>query len=514
MKGGENVNAINLLGQPSIGNESSLANNKKNFTEKNAPFFELISNAINLAHVKTRKEMPNVGKSPDDLYFNEPIESESLQMAELAQLLIQQQLTEDSSEHENKPITIAKQEHLLAENSETQHTAIQEDTEMDAQNEAKITKLQNEASEVIEASNEAKIAELINILYNEAASNDEITAIHVREIAQEAANITRLSNIPNQDLHMQDMNVSLHAHSSLSNAAIHDKKDEQMIQLLTQIETVLNGLTEKEDVRRTSSNLLKLLEKWSELTKEGTGERGTSFLNDVKTRAQGIWKDLVNFYQNRNQLGGNHPYSNVASITTKDIAKWLHKAVFSQSSSEVPVETQQATLTSMPMSRIEQHVIYLNHNQPAYSVDKQLIDQFQQAMSTSRFLSMNNGLNQLSFTLRPDNLGEMMVRLTEIQGEMTVKIIVSSQTTRKMLESNMHQLKHMFSPQQVVIEERVLTVQDLKGNDEEQTFNGDPEEQSEQSNENREQSDEESSFEAHFQELLLNEEVQAANDKN
>ena len=172
----------------------------------------------------------------------------------------------------------------------------------------------------------------------------------------------------------------------------------------------------------------------------------------------------------------------------------------------VNMNTQTVALSSQPLSKVEQYVIYMNQNETTQSVDKQLIDQFQQVMRTSRFLSMNNGVNQLSIALRPDNLGEMMVRFTEVNGEMTLKIIVSSQATRQMLEANIHQLKNMFSPHQVVIEEREAVIENVQTKQEEQPLDEQEEEHSHESNQGESQNFDED-FETQFHEILMNEKV-------
>ncbi|WP_337020412.1 flagellar hook-length control protein FliK, partial [Oceanobacillus massiliensis] len=127
-----------------------------------------------------------------------------------------------------------------------------------------------------------------------------------------------------------------------------------------------------------------------------------------------------------------------------------------------PVNNVTAGLqTALPTSKLEQYAIYINQSQtnPNQSPDRQLIEQFQKIMNTSKFSAMPNGTNLLSIALRPNNLGEMMVRFTQINGEMTVRILVSSSAAKEMLESNVHQLKNMFSPHQVVVEKQDLTIQ-------------------------------------------------------
>jgi flagellar hook-length control protein FliK len=109
--------------------------------------------------------------------------------------------------------------------------------------------------------------------------------------------------------------------------------------------------------------------------------------------------------------------------------------------------------------------------------------------------------------LRPDNLGEMMVRFTQINGEMTVKILVTSQAAKEMLESNIHQLKNMFSPHQVAIEKQEAIIQSASAQKEQDSeqLKDQAEQQSEsnQSNQQESQSNE-NSFERQFEELLMN----------
>src|SRR5690625_5871946 len=158
------------------------------------------------------------------------------------------------------------------------------------------------------------------------------------------------------------------------------------------------------------------------------------------------------------------------------------------------------------MSRVEQYVIYLNTSQTysSQNVDQQLMEKFQRVVKDSRFSATLNGPSQLSLTLHPDNLGELMVRLTHLNGEMTVKIIVTSEATGEMLQSNIHQLKNMFSPQQVIIERQELNAQQSQEANEAQQEQ--PMEEQEQNQQDQSKQDEKSSeddFETRFHELLM-----------
>jgi flagellar hook-length control protein FliK len=119
------------------------------------------------------------------------------------------------------------------------------------------------------------------------------------------------------------------------------------------------------------------------------------------------------------------------------------------------------SVNSMPMSQIEQYTIYLskqNGTQQGEAVKSDLIEQFQKMMKSSQFLH-KDGLTQLTVKLKPAHLGDLVVKLVQVNGEMAVKITVTSNAVKDMMESQLHQLKHLFSPNQVVIEKQTDTLQ-------------------------------------------------------
>lgn len=279
--------------------------------------------------------------------------------------------------------------------------------------------------------------------------------------------------------------------------------------IFAQFELLLANVTDEQALMKFSPKLLELLENWTMLANQYNSETDQSYTMSThstsETKVQMIWEELLNTYQKRNELVTNQHYQINAKVSTKDVSKWLHNIVSLQSSVEELHIPQTINISNQPLTKIEQYVIYLNQSGASQSEDKQLIDQFQQVMRTSRFLSFNNGVNQLSIALRPDNLGEMMVRFTELDGEITVKIIVSSQSARQMLESNIHQLKNMFSPHQVVIEERALVVDHAHGQPEEQAFDEDKDQSHESNQEESRNADQE--YETEFHDLLMNAKV-------
>ncbi|MFD1037984.1 flagellar hook-length control protein FliK [Virgibacillus byunsanensis] len=292
----------------------------------------------------------------------------------------------------------------------------------------------------------------------------------------------------------------------------------QFAAIYAKVESILSKVSNQQNVQKMAPQLLKLMQQWVSLEKRSTTNQqvGTSQLDISKsdgTKEQAVWRELVQAFQKRNQFVAKQQYNTNATVTSTDVSKWLQRALNGQNKNQLQSEKvagQGISFSTMPMSRVEQYVIHINQTQNAPSADQQLMEQFQKVMKTSKFLSMNNGTNQLSIALRPENLGEMMVKLTQINGEMTVKIMVSSHAAKEMLESNLSQLKNMFSPHQVVVEKQELssqqTQQDLNKEQEEQALNKEDQGSSHQSEDNDDQKDEDD-FETQFHELLMNEKV-------
>ncbi|RLL45319.1 hypothetical protein D8M04_10720 [Oceanobacillus piezotolerans] len=230
-------------------------------------------------------------------------------------------------------------------------------------------------------------------------------------------------------------------------------------EVFRKMEELLSGITSKAEMNKAAPKLLELLELWSQLkTNSGTGI-STELMNSINIKESKVWEGLVKSFEKREKVASKLAYSTEAKVTVTDISKWLDKAL-GDSFLVDKVNVAHSNLhTSTPLSRVEQYVIYTNQsnlNQPA---SQQLLDQFQQVMKKSKFLTLPNGSNQLSIRLQPNHLGDMMVRLTQVNGEMTVKILVATQTAKELLETNIKQLKNMFSPHQVVIEKQEWNVQ-------------------------------------------------------
>jgi flagellar hook-length control protein FliK len=132
----------------------------------------------------------------------------------------------------------------------------------------------------------------------------------------------------------------------------------------------------------------------------------------------------------------------------------LNNAANQQQEESAPIDSKQ--VSSFQMSKQEQLVFHLKQaDQVPQQAGKELVEKLEQAVKFSGILSDRNGLKELSIQLRPGNLGDLQVKLHRENGEITVQIIAASKQAKDMLDSNISSLKHMFSPHQVSILERV-----------------------------------------------------------
>lgn len=361
----------------------------------------------------------------------------------------------------------------------------------------------------LEGLNLEQLAQIVNELGTELSDENQNLLNQIKQFIEDGS--FTLSTGKENDLidsltpHSMPFNMVTIQQSSqpLTDAKVMD----QFTHLFSEVKGLLAQGPNEQQLAQIAPKILELLEKWTMLeTKYKHVMEHVQGLLEASPREGQLWKELLQTFQKRHQFALNQQYNSNAKVTSKDIANWLTRALSADVRVEQPTIKATEHVSGMPMSKIEQYVIHIQQGQSAQAADKQLMDQFQNMIKSSRFLTMNNGLKQLSITLRPENLGEMMVRLTEVNGEMMVKILVSSQATRQMLETNIHQLKNMFAPHQVVIEEsNDLHVQNTSEEfeEQEQAFDDqDGQEHSEQSNKDKSKESDLS-----FHDVLMNEKV-------
>ncbi|MGP4075608.1 flagellar hook-length control protein FliK [Halobacillus sp. K22] len=234
-------------------------------------------------------------------------------------------------------------------------------------------------------------------------------------------------------------------------------------------------------------------EKWTSMLNK-LSEQGTEFENK-------LFKDLWQMYRNRQTVPPG--YQHLSPINGKEFGKWISQYIEKHQDNR---GISAPSLQTMPMSKVEQHFIQLYQNQSSSAFPNQLIKEMERILQSSRWFTSKPVSMEMQLKLKPQNLGEMTIKLAQINGELTVKIVASSQVAKDMLESNMSQLRHMFSPQQVVIEknEGLTDQQSFQSFKEE---DGHEEQQEKQSTQMNSESEEQSEEEVSFYEILMNEKV-------
>src|SRR5699024_3003882 len=162
-------------------------------------------------------------------------------------------------------------------------------------------------------------------------------------------------------------------------------------QVLNQVEDILNNIRSVDDVSKTAPRILELLQQWQKLVVQtGTDADKLTNLNLEDRQLAGVWKQLVQAYQNRVGMQSQNSYNLDAKVTANDIARWLNNALETTLQTEKPTQQAAAVTQAMPMSKVEQFVIHLNRPQQTQPVDKQLIEQFQKIMDSNRITNLQS----------------------------------------------------------------------------------------------------------------------------
>lgn len=180
-------------------------------------------------------------------------------------------------------------------------------------------------------------------------------------------------------------------------------------------------------------------------------------LQDADQSKLSAFTKVYDNFLKKTTLADQTTYRSNTTVTSKDVLKWV-KAALEQTN----LVKEETTHTFGQMfnqqrtdSSIEQLQIQLGqHAETAEQVNEQLLTQFEKAISQSRFIQNLSGNNQLLLKLAPESLGTIMVELTEIDGEMLVKLTASSQIAKEALEANVRELRNMFAPHNIIIEKQ------------------------------------------------------------
>ena len=228
--------------------------------------------------------------------------------------------------------------------------------------------------------------------------------------------------------------------------------------LTKEIATIIKTLTDSStsSLSKESVRLLPLIKEWIS-AKNGLSDEQleNASRQELTEKESAVWKQLVNAIEKRSFFSQQNIYSSDASITKTTVLNWLQRALDRYSTGDnIPEKSMIQTHHSqpLPISEVQQYTVQIQQLDRVERVNDDLLNKFQTIIRESQFQRTPLGGTQLSITLQPGNLGNMTVQFVQVDGEIAVKIIVSSQAVRELIESNIHQLKHMFSPHQVLVE--------------------------------------------------------------
>lgn len=309
---------------------------------------------------------------------------------------------------------------------------------------------------------------------------------------------------------------------------IKSGSNKAMDKLVQELTTTLQKLDQEAQLTKSQmttleKKLFEIAKQWIQLDKSQTQASNLMVQQlkqeGVSSKALESWQQALSNLRKRSSLANQNQYGQNATVTRNEFANWIRSAwqrmntegskVTQQEQQNVKASPPQFSSSDMvPMSKQEQMVIKLNGSQSNENMQKQLVEEFQKVMNRSKF-SIHKGSSQLSIKLNPSQLGDMMVKMTQQNGEMMVKIMVTSQAAKEMLEGNLQQLRHMFSPSQVQIEkhDQLTSTQESHLLDKEQADKEEEQSENFQSAFETEEEHEEDSENMSFHDLLMNEKV-------
>ncbi|WP_225218831.1 flagellar hook-length control protein FliK [Fictibacillus norfolkensis] len=140
---------------------------------------------------------------------------------------------------------------------------------------------------------------------------------------------------------------------------------------------------------------------------------------------------------------------------------------------------------------------------------EQFVREVQQIISRGKLFVTESGFTKMQIRLTPEHLGNIEIQLIQKHGEITAKIIASSQGAKDALDSQLTQLKQAFTSQDIDFEKI-----DVFLNGDEQTFDfrdensrGYEDQQQADENMSEDEKSDQLSFDEQLSQLVLNEKV-------
>jgi flagellar hook-length control protein FliK len=163
-----------------------------------------------------------------------------------------------------------------------------------------------------------------------------------------------------------------------------------------------------------------------------------------------------------------------------------------------------------PLSTLEQWTLKIPSSQDE-GQKQQFVREIQQIISRGKLIVTEAGFTKMQIKLTPEHLGTIEVHLIQRHGEITAKIIASSQAAKEAIDGQLSQLKQAFAGQNVEFEKvEVLLQKEEQGFKftEDQGRQNEDGENPTNSKDNEDESDSINlSFEEQLSQMILNERV-------
>ncbi|MCI1589618.1 flagellar hook-length control protein FliK [Heyndrickxia oleronia] len=177
-------------------------------------------------------------------------------------------------------------------------------------------------------------------------------------------------------------------------------------------------------------------------------------------------------------------------ITTQTHVQELGNQFVDQSISTNPVHMQQ-------VSKIEQFVLQVNQESKPVNYE-QFVKDFTNILGKSQFFK-GDGTNKLLIKLYPEHLGSLRIEILQDKGALTARMIATTSAAKDILDSQLHQLKHAFTQQNIQVDKLDVVF----GETEAQKFDqGDAEQQSFHDEQEKNKQNKEDKSKVQFSEVL------------
>lgn len=177
-------------------------------------------------------------------------------------------------------------------------------------------------------------------------------------------------------------------------------------------------------------------------------------------------------------------------ITTQTQVQELGNQFVDQSISTNPVHMQQ-------VSKIEQFVLQVNQESKPVNYE-QFVKDFTNILGKSQFFK-GDGTNKLLIKLYPEHLGSLRIEILQDKGALTARMIATTSAAKDILDSQLHQLKHAFTQQNIQVDKLDVVF----GETEAQKFDqGDAEQQSFHDEQEKNKQNKEDKSKVQFSEVL------------